>query len=395
MIKVAFVNHHGAVPAGSERSMEAYVRRAPQGINPYVVLFEDGPYADQIRALNIPLYVVAASSRLMSVTREHMHAADAVDAVRHAFRLAKLFKFCSIDVVVTNSMKAHIVGTIAARMCGIPVVTWWHDLPEGFALKVLRAVSATCASERVACSRAVVKRFGLGRTTALVPAIDLKCYTEIPSKCEARSRLGLPQDKLVFSIIGRVARWKGQDRFICAAARVCARTDSVHFAIVGSPTFPQDHQFAPELVEMTSRLGISERVSFIPWLDDPRIAYAASDLVCNASAAEPFGRTSAEAAACGVPALCFDDGGAGEAVLPGVTGTIVPPGDVEAFAAAMVAYATDPAALHRAGVAARVYVQRHDADVLAASFYDIVRRACKARPAKPAAGAALPSRAFQ
>jgi glycosyltransferase involved in cell wall biosynthesis len=377
MIKVAFINHHGAVPGGSERSLEAYLRRAPQDVMPHLVLFEDGAYADHIRSLNIPVYVVTASSRLMSVTREHIHAGDAVDGIRHAVRLAKLLKFCGIDVVVTNSMKAHIVGTIAARMCGIPAVTWWHDLPDGFALKVLRTLSATCASERVGCSRAVVRHFALGHTTALVPAIDLQNYAEIPSKSEARAFLGLPQDKLIFSIIGRVARWKGQDRFISAASRVCARTECVHFAIVGSPTFSQDREFAPELLELTAELGISQHVSFIPWLDDPKLAYAASDLVCNASSAEPFGRTLAEAAACGVPSICFDDGGAHEAILPGVTGTVVPAGDVEAFAAAMAAYAADPTALRRAGIAARVYVRRHDADALALSFYAIVRRACK------------------
>lgn len=395
MIKVAFINSHGAVPGGSERSLEAYLRRAPSGICPYVVVFEDGSYADHLRALNIPVYVVAASSRLMSVTREHIHAADAVDGIRHAFRLVKLFRLCGIDVVVTNTMKAHIVGSLAARLCGIPAVTWWHDLPEGRALKLLRAMSAVCARERIACSRAVLKRFGLGHTTALAPAIELNTYADTPSKMEARMRLGLPQDKLVFSIIGRVAPWKGQDRFIRAAARVCDRTNAVHFSIVGSPTFPQDKEFAAELPELASHLGISQDVSFIPWLEDPKIAYAASDLVCNASAAEPFGRTSAEAAACGVPALCFDDGGAGEAVLPAVTGTLVPAGDVEAFAAAMAAYAADPPALHRAGEAARVYVQRQDADTLAESFYEIVRRACKVPSLKTAAGTTVPSNAFQ
>jgi glycosyltransferase involved in cell wall biosynthesis len=393
MLRVAFVNHHGGVPSGAERSLEAYLRRIPGDVDPYVFLFEDGEYADLIRSLGIPVYVVPASARLMSVTRGEIRAAHAMDAVRHVFRLSALLRPLAIDVLVTNSMKAHIVGALAARACGIPAVTWLKDLPDGFALRALRTVSLLCARERIGCSKAVARRLGLPRTTPLVPAIDVTRYVDLPSREEARELLGLPKDGLVFSIVGRIARWKGQDRFLQAAAQVCSRVPDVHFAIVGSPTFPQDHEFAPELPVLAARLGISANVSFIPWLNDTRVAYAASDLICNASTAEPFGRTSAEAAACGVPALCFDDGGAAEAIVPGVTGTVVPAEDVDAYAAAMMSYASDPAALRRAGAAARVYVQRHDGDRLAATFFEVVRRA--SRPKKLPAAAPNPTPAIR
>jgi len=375
MIRVAFINHHGALPGGGERGLEAYLRRIPADVDACVFLFEEGAYAKHLRALDIRVYVVPVSEQLMSVTREAIRGAYAVDGVRHVLLLRKLLSSLNVDVVVTSSMKAHVIGALAARLCGIPVVTWLKDLPEGLALKLIRTVSRTCAIERIVCSKAVVRALGLGHTTMLLPPIDFAYHSQVPSQSESRALLGLPKDKLVFSMVGRIARWKGQDRFVRAAARVCALTDAVYFSIFGSPAFPQDHEFANELPALATHLGIAERVSFVSWMDDPRIAYAASDLICNASTAEPFGRTSAEAGLYGVPALCFDDGGASEAVLPAVTGTVVPAGDVEAFAAAMVAYASDPAALRRAGSAARVYVQRHDADRLAAIFFEIVRRA--------------------
>jgi glycosyltransferase involved in cell wall biosynthesis len=375
VIRVAFINHHGGMPAGAERSLEAYLRRIPSDIDPYVFLFEEGSYAQLVRALNIPVFVVPASRRLMSVSHASIRASHALDGIRQVLRLRKLLKSVDADVVVTNSMKAHIAGAIAARSCGIPVVTWLKEIPQGFALKLVRAVSRICAKERIGCSRAVVRNLGLPRSTALVPPLDLATYGSAPSAEVAKALLGLPSEKLLFSMVGRISRIKGQDRFIRAAARVCeSGISNVHFAIVGSPTFPQDHDFVPELVQLTAQLGMMERVSFIPWLDDPNVAYAASDLLCNASSAEGFGRTSAEACLHSVPVLCFDDGGAGEAVVPAVTGTVVPAGDVEAFAAAMVAYAADPVALRRAGAAARVYAQRHDADQLARSFFEIIRR---------------------
>jgi len=392
MIRVAFINHYGGVPAGAERSLEAYLRRIPSDIDPYVFLFEEGAYADRVRALNIPVHIVPASRRLMAASRADIDASHALDGILQVFRLRKLLKSVDVDVVVTNSMKAHIAGAIAARLCGIPVVTWLKELPDGFTLKLIRFVSRTCATERIGCSRAVVRHLGLPRSTALVPPLDLPTYGPAPSAEAAKASLGLPPEKLIFSIVGRIARIKGQDCFVRAAARVCeSQISNVHFAIVGSPTFPQDHDFVPELARLTTQLGMTERVSFIPWLDDPRVAYAASDLLCNASSAEGFGRTSVEAALYGVPALCFDEGGANEAVLPAVTGTVVPAGNVEAFAAAMVAYAADPVALRRAGAAARVYAQRHDADRLANAFFEIIRRASLKRAWHKAA--ALPPRA--
>ncbi len=373
-MRVAFINHHGSIPGGSERSLEAYLRRASLYCEAHVVLFEDGAYADELRAAGLSVHIAPASQRLLWTTRDELRAANFVDGLRHVVRVRRLLKSLRIDVVVTNSMKAHVIGALAAWLCGIRVVTWWHDLPEGSSLLLLRSISRLCATERVGCSEAVVRRFALPHTTALVPALELTRYVDPPSRTDAREQLGLPQNVLVFSIIGRIARWKGQDRFLRAAARVCRKWNNVHFAIIGSPTFDRDREFAPELLQLAAELGIANRVSFIPWLQDPIAAYAASDLVCNASEAEPFGRTLAEAAACGIPTLCFNDGGAPEAILSPITGTVVPTGDVAAFAAAMAAYAADPSMLRRAGAAARIYVERHDADRLSSVFFEIIRR---------------------
>jgi len=65
----------------------------------------------------------------------------------------------------------------------------------------------------------------------------------------------------------------------------------------------RDADFADELHALVTDYDLTERVHFVPWLDDPRPAYAALDVNANTSRAEPFGRTIIEAAACGVPTL--------------------------------------------------------------------------------------------
>jgi glycosyltransferase involved in cell wall biosynthesis len=74
------------------------------------------------------------------------------------------------------------------------------------------------------------------------------------------------------------------------------------------------------------QLGVRERVTFVPWLDDVREIYAATDVNANCSTREPFGRAAVEAAACGVPTVCFDDSGAAETGVDGVTACTIAAG---------------------------------------------------------------------
>ena len=77
----------------------------------------------------------------------------------------------------------------------------------------------------------------------------------------------------------------------------------------------RDADYADELRAFSAAHGLDDRVHFVPWLDDVRLAYAASDVNVNCADDEPFGRTLIEAAACGVPSVAFAGGGTGEALV--------------------------------------------------------------------------------
>jgi glycosyltransferase involved in cell wall biosynthesis len=181
----------------------------------------------------------------------------------------------------------------------------------------------------------VSKALALPNTITVPNPIDLRDYVDLPDRAQARETLGLPQAVPIVGILGRINRWKGHDRFLRIAKMVSERSDA-HFVIVGKAMF-RDADFMDELHRMAAALGISDRVHFVPWLEDPRVAYAALDVNCNTSRAEPFGRTIIEAAACGVPTVAFNDGGAPEAIEDGVSGRVVPIDDEPAFAAAILA----------------------------------------------------------
>ncbi len=314
--------------------MQLLLSHLPARVEASVVLFEDGAYARELRGRGFAVEVVALAPGVMSVQRERLPLGAAAESLAMTGRLVRTFRRLRPDVVYTNTVKAHVLGAVAARLAGYRCVMHLRDILDGRARDVLRLAGRTCTQQRIAISHAVAGALGLERTDVVPNPLDLREYEHLPSRDAAREALGLPRDVPLVGIIGRINRWKGHDRFLRSMAFVATQSDA-HFTIVGKPMF-RDADVMEELRTLAASLGIAGRVHFVPWLDDPRVAYAAFDVNCNASRGEPFGRTIIEAAACGVPTVCYAEGGAPEAVADRVSGRIVAADDERAFGGAVL-----------------------------------------------------------
>ncbi|MGH8874550.1 MAG: glycosyltransferase, partial [Acidimicrobiia bacterium] len=110
-------------------------------------------------------------------------------------------------------------------------------------------------------------------------------------------------------------------------------------------------------IEREVLAGLAEVVELCGSVEDVRPHLAWADVLILPSLTEGLPGAVLEAAAAGVPTVAFDVGGTGEAVIDGVTGRLVPPGDLDAFVAAVSGF-SDEAARQRAGEAARELVRR-------------------------------------
>jgi glycosyltransferase involved in cell wall biosynthesis len=188
--------------------------------------------------------------------------------------------------------------------------------------------------------------------------------------------LGIPIDDVpLIGIVGRINRWKGHDRFLRIVAAV-NRVVPIRCAIVGEARF-RDADFVPELHALAAQLGIADRTSFVPWLADPRLAYAALDVHCNCSEREPFGRSIVEAAAASVPTVAFDDGGAADIIDDGVDGALVPAGNIDAFTDGVLRLVRDRSLRDRTGNAARLASTRFAAPSHAQLVAEVLRRSAR------------------
>jgi glycosyltransferase involved in cell wall biosynthesis len=90
---------------------------------------------------------------------------------------------------------------------------------------------------------------------------------------------------------------------------------------------------------------------------------------------ETFGRVSVEAQACGVPVLCSNNGGIPETLQPGVTGLLLPPGDVAAWRDAILELASNPLLRTQMITSGRYWVEHNfSAEVIAQQFVELLQR---------------------
>jgi glycosyltransferase involved in cell wall biosynthesis len=164
-----------------------------------------------------------------------------------------------------------------------------------------------------------------------------------------RERAGGRDTDVLVSLVGRLNAWKGQAILLDAVARLEARGRAARLrvALVGSP-FAGQEAILTELADHCRRLGLTDRVTFVPFIADIWPLWCATDIaVVPSTQPEPFGLVAIEAMAVAVPVVASGHGGLVDIVEEGRTGRLVEPGSSDALAAALEALVED-AALRRA-----------------------------------------------
>jgi glycosyltransferase involved in cell wall biosynthesis len=370
-VKVAIVDQTGDVIGGAQQSLELFIRNRPADVAVAVVFFEDGAFAAKMRALGIATRIVPLADGIRTVTRERLPL-GALGALPLALRsLVGALRAIAPDVVYTNGIKAHVLGSVAARLAGVPSVVHHRDILTGPVRLAFIAAIAACSQARIATSKNVARAYPLARTTVIGNPVELGAFRVLPDRSTARASFGFAGAAPIAGIVGRINRWKGIDRFLRALA-IVNRTTELRGLIVGAPHF-RDADLLEELHALRSKLNLDDLVRFSDWVDDTRTIYAAIDVNVNCSEREPFGRTIIEAAAAGVPSVCFADAGVAEWMVDGEIGSAVSSGDETALSAALISYASDGVLRSRAGVAARTWSEQFDSRLHAELVAHVLR----------------------
>jgi glycosyltransferase involved in cell wall biosynthesis len=194
-------------------------------------------------------------------------------------------------------------------------------------------------------------------------AIDLDDWDAATARIgvSLREELGIPRDRPVVGLVGRLDRVKGQRDFLLAAERVARANADAVFLLVGMirPTsrWAPFADYYDEVEALMHRPALQGRIVVTGWRSDLPRVMAAQDVVVQPSLRETFGRVLIEAMAACRPVVATRVGGMPEIVVQGETGLIVPPSDPEALAQAILTLLRDPERRRAMGAAGRARVE--------------------------------------
>lgn len=314
--------------------------------------------------------VEAAGIRHVPVpmTRNFTPGADLVSL----YRLYRVMRRERPTIVHTHNPKPGLIGQLAARAAGVPVVVntvhgfYFHDhmprlkrrfyvttekvaaLCSDLILSQNREDLRTAIRERICPPRRLVE---LGNGIALGD-FDPGRFSAADVRRQ-REDVSIPDGAKVVGFVGRLAaRRKGFLDFLRAGEEVARRVPGVRFLIVGGSDLGKPDAVDPVSLKGSPIWGACHFLGPRPNAELPRL-YAAMDVLVLPSLFEGIPRVVMEASAMGLPCVVSDVKGNREAVEHGRTGFVVPLGDVPALADAVVAVLADGDRAERMGAAAR------------------------------------------
>lgn len=277
--------------------------------------------------------------------------------VRAFVQILRLIRRERYDIVHTHVSKAGVLGRLAARMAGVPVIVHTHHgrivelldsgIMAGLLLRCER-LAARVSSQLVAVSADTEQylrdlRIGVEATRRIV-------YNGVDE--ERFRNEGTPRgDGPLIGVVASVIKDKGADVVLSALPLIRERVPAARLRFVGGGPM------LGVLAERVDALGLGDTVELVGHADDVRPHLADFDLVVLASRREGLPLVLLEAMAMGRPVVATTVGGTPEVVLDGETGLLVPPGDWRALADAIVRVLSDTERARRMGEAGRQVVE--------------------------------------
>ena len=318
----------------------------------------DGPYVDGLRRSGYAIDTIPIARSM-----------NPWSALRSTIALIRYFRRKRFDVLHVHTPVAALVGRIAGRIAGIPLIIYtahgfyFHDQMPYWKRSVFVALerfggrftdllfSQSAEDVEEAVGAGIVPR---ERVLAIGNGVDVSCFdpTKVGAGGTARAALGIPTDAFVVGMIGRQVREKGVAEFLAAAAALAQRFPQIWFLLVGD-RLASDHAGGVKAEFAAAKAVLGERLVAPGLRSDIPQMLAAMDLFCLPSWREGMPRTIIEAMMMGKPVVATDIRGAREEVVAEETGLLVPTRAPDQLAAAIERFVRNPAWGERIGRAGR------------------------------------------
>jgi len=292
------------------------------------------------------------------------------------WRLWRLLRRTRPDMVVAGTPKAGLLGTVAARLAGVPHVVYkLHGLrletASGWKRRLLtltewiachaahhvQSVSPSLRTRMICLGLVEAERcsvIGLGTSNG----VEIERWSYTPEAkavaIETRRRLGISPEAPILGFVGRFVRDKGILELYEAFKRLQSDRADLWLLLVGD--FEEGDPVPQELRERIEADPAVVRTGFIA---DVAPYYWAMNIFVLPTYREGFPGAPLEAQAACVPVVTTDATGATDAIIDGVTGVRVATGDVDALTAALASLLGDSELRSRMGQEGCAWVQQN------------------------------------
>jgi glycosyltransferase involved in cell wall biosynthesis len=347
----------------------------------------EGSLADLLHGTSLPAVKLAALGRPVQPLND-------LRALAGLIRLVFAYR---PDVVHTHTAKAGALGRLAALVYNLTrrrsdrcviVHTYHGHVFTGYfgplGSRIVRAIERRMAqvTDRVVTvsprqRQDICERFHIvpsSKTDVLEIGSNMGSLLRLVPNTTLRDRLGLSADHLVFGYVGRLVPIKDLPTLVAAFAHVSAAVPEARLVLVG------DGEMRSAIERLVADRGLSDRVHFTGWIRDVASVYGAVDVAVLASINEGTPLVLLEAMAAGRPVIATSVGGVEDIVESGRTGVLVPSGDVQALAKAMIGLARAPERRSQMGERARTAMsERFGRDRLVDEMVELYERALTTR----------------
>ena len=254
------------------------------------------------------------------------------------FALKRIIKEEKIELIHSQTRVTSVLACRVSRKTGVPFISTCHGffMPRWERLafpcwgKMVIAISAAVREHLIRDFRVKLERIrlvhnGIDVNINLQPStIDHRLSTQ-----ELKLSYGL-KDGPVAGIIARLSEVKGHKYLIMAMKSVIEKIPDAQLLIVG------EGKIQKELESLADKLGIGEKIRFIPAVSDTSGPLSAMDVFVMPSLQEGLGLSIMEAMLFGVPVAASEVGGIPSLVKDGITGILVKPEDSDGLALAII-----------------------------------------------------------
>jgi glycosyltransferase involved in cell wall biosynthesis len=298
--------------------------------------------------------------------------------VLNGWRIRQLVRKHRAVLIHSNKLQAAYHGGLGAWLAGVPGVAHLHDIyhleqATRIKLGLLRQFNRQVICVSVAVQNKVETFFpGLkSRLLTIHNGLDLSQYQTI-QPWDLRKEFGLAPETLLVGCIGALRPLKGQDVLISALALIKDQLPNAILFIVGSTQGVQNYQeYAADLHQLVSKLGLSQRVIFTGWREDALAVLAGLDILAHVPVEfDAFPTVLLHAAGLGKPVVATRVGGIPE--ILGQGGMLVAPGDAEALAQMLLRLGNSPQECAKLGAHSHgTFIQFFNQDKMVAALAEV------------------------